>query len=380
VPFGFSLFCVLRFSHREMSGQVKLEDSNISAYGSKEHKDVKLAAAKTETAWEGAGKQVGLQIWRIEKFKVVAWPKEQYGKFHKGDAYIVLNTYKKEDKILYNVHFWLGCECTQDEQGTAAYKTVELDDLLGDLPVQFREVEGSESKEFLELFKGHIFLLAGGVESGFKNVKPEEYKPRLFHMKGKKDQVRVDQVQTTWKSLNDGDVFLLDMGLEIFQWNGKTAGIYEKRKAQEISKSLQSERNGRPKVKILDGLEDNDTFWKTLGGKPKATEISPATSDDVKVDNRKHLFQLSDSSGTLKQTKVAEGTLKKSHLVSDDVMIVDVGIQVYAWIGKGASKQERAKGIKFATDYLETNKRPNSTPVVRALEGSEPAGFWTHFS
>jgi hypothetical protein len=51
--------------------QAKLEDSNISNYGSKEHKDLKLAAAKSEKAWEGCGKKPGVETWRIEKFKVV---------------------------------------------------------------------------------------------------------------------------------------------------------------------------------------------------------------------------------------------------------------------------------------------------------------------
>ena len=42
-----------------------------------------------------------------------------------------LKTYKKSldsDALAYDLHFWLGKNTTQDEAGTAAYKTVELDD------------------------------------------------------------------------------------------------------------------------------------------------------------------------------------------------------------------------------------------------------------
>jgi len=360
--------------------QIKLEDSNIANYGSKEHKDTKVAAAKTEAAWKGAGQKVGIEIWRIEKFNVVAWPKEKYGSFFMGDSYIVLNTYKNpgSDALKYNVHFWLGKDTSQDEMGTAAYKTVELDDLLGDLPVQYREVQGYESPEFLGLFK-KVTILAGGVDSGFNHIKPTEYKPRLMHFKGNKENCRVTEVALGWKSLNDGDVFLLDNGLELIIWNGKTAGIHEKRKAQELTNALRDERNGKPVVKILDGLEDHEGFWKTLGGKPSAGQIAPATPDDVKVDNTKALYQLSDATGDLKLTEISKGSAKRSSLKTEDVFILDIGHTVYSWIGKGTTKKERANAIKYATDYLKKQGKPAYTPVVRVLEGAEPAAFFKNF-
>ena len=61
----------------------------------------------------------------------------------KGDSYIVLQTSEDEDGALFwDVYFWIGSDSSQDEYGVAAYKANELDDLLGDSPVQHREVEG----------------------------------------------------------------------------------------------------------------------------------------------------------------------------------------------------------------------------------------------
>lgn len=47
----------------------------------------------------------------------------------------------------------------QDESGSAAMLTNTLDNQLGGLPVQFREIEGHESEEFLQV--GNMAMLLG---------------------------------------------------------------------------------------------------------------------------------------------------------------------------------------------------------------------------
>jgi gelsolin len=245
--------------------------SNIANLGSDLEKKVKQAAADTEPAWDNAGKEVGVQVWRMEKFKVKSVPKAEIGTFYSGDSYIILNTYKApppSDALRWNVHFWLGAHTTQDEAGTAAYKTVELDDKLRGAPVQFREVQGYESEDFHMLFPNGIKILAGGVETGFTHVKPEEYKPRLLHIKGTKKAVVAVEVPLSGASLNEGDAFILDNGLQIYQWSGKSAGIFEKNKAATLARAIDDERAGKATVHVFAQGADGDFPWALLGGKP----------------------------------------------------------------------------------------------------------------
>jgi gelsolin len=103
-----------------------------------------------------AGSKNGLEIWRIEKMDVAPVAKETYGTFYSGDCYIVLRTHDVKGRKVQDLHFWLGNNSSQDEAGAAALKTVELDQMLGDLPTQYREVQGSESDAFLGLFRNGI--------------------------------------------------------------------------------------------------------------------------------------------------------------------------------------------------------------------------------
>jgi hypothetical protein len=89
-----------------------IADSNIANLGTDLEKKVREAAAQKEPQWDNAGKEPGLQIWRIEKFHVVPVHKEDYGSFHSGDSYIVLHTYKKKGGMLWHGIFTSGWEST----------------------------------------------------------------------------------------------------------------------------------------------------------------------------------------------------------------------------------------------------------------------------
>lgn len=54
------------------------------------------------------------------------------------------------------LHFWIGSESSQDEQGAAAIFSVQIDDKLGGEPIQNREIQDHESSTFMGYFKNGI--------------------------------------------------------------------------------------------------------------------------------------------------------------------------------------------------------------------------------
>ena len=54
--------------------------------------------------------------------------------------------------------------------------------MLGGDPVQHRQTMGNESALFLSYFPNGLIIKSGGIESGFRKVKPRDYKPSLLQV------------------------------------------------------------------------------------------------------------------------------------------------------------------------------------------------------
>jgi len=363
-PFGKKGEFWFRAAQEKVSA-VDWEDSNVALVGSLEDMALRKAAAQTEPAWWGCGEKVGIQVWRIEKFEVVPWPEEDYGQFYTGDSYIVLQTFEEgPDKLGYRIFFWLGSETSIDEQGTAAYKTVELDDLFDGRCSQHREVQFYESDAFCGCFPKGVSYWEGGVESGFRavcDVDLDAYVSRLLQVKKRGLNTVVVEVPCHRTSLNHGDAFILDTGSVLYTWFGSQSSSFERSFARMAAEELEAARAGRA---VATGTADAK-FWEVLGGQGhikqprEASEVlpEPATLGEGV------LYKLSDKTGQLYFSEVQRGALDVSMLLPDDVYICDPGAEVIVWVGEHASDRERRAAMLTATKYLALQGKPHTTPI-----------------
>ncbi|PSN56753.1 Villin-1 [Blattella germanica] len=319
------------------------------------HEKPKLAA-DSRLVDDGTGDRT---VWRVEKFQLVEVPEAMQGVFFAGDCYVVKYTYLAGGSERCIVYYWLGTHSSQDEQGTAALKTVELDDQLGGAAVQVRVVQGKEPPHFLAIFNGRM-----------DTEIPREF---LLHVRGNDSHnTRAVQVDLRAAALNTNDVFILRSGGQTFIWCGKGSTGDEREMAKKISSIM---AKGDHQV-VYEGQEKKD-FWEAIGGEEEyannkrladATDTMPA-----------RLFQCSNASGAFKVEEITNFT--QSDLVSEDVMMLDAHDCVFLWIGKDSNKDERDKSIRTVMEYLKTDPsdRDENTPIIKVKQGFEPPTFTGFF-
>ncbi|XP_057982087.1 villin-2 [Malania oleifera] len=333
-----------------------------------------------EPAFQGVGQRIGTEIWRIENFQPVPVPKSDHGKFYMGDSYIILQTSAgKGGAYLYDIHFWIGKDTSQDEAGTAAIKTVELDAVLGGRAVQHRELQGHESDKFLSYFKPCIIPLEGGVASGFKKPEEEEFETRLYVCRGKR-VVKLKQVPFARSSLNHDDVFILDTKDKIYQFNGANSNIQERAKALEVIQFFKDKyHDGKCDVAIVDdgklvAESDSGEFWVLFGGFAPIGKKVASEDDIIPEKTPATLYSITDG-----EAKIVEGELSKALLENNRCYLLDCGAELFVWVGRVTQVDDRKAASQAAEEFLSSQNRPKSTRITRVIQGYETHAFKSNF-
>lgn len=346
------------------------------------------AEFEVHPALQGSGESEGLEIWRIEKFEPVKQETSTFGKFYEGDSYVVLSTKKApgQSKFEYHIHFWLGKKSTQDELGSAAIRAVELDEYLNGAATQHREAQGHESKLFLSYFKEGIKYVKGGVKSGFNEVDLTKFEKRLFQVKGKRN-VRVEQVECKCGSLNQGDVFILDCGPNIFVWIGPKSSKIEKIKGANIARKMRDEEKaGRAHIHIIDkDWDSNEFFFKSLGSRDKTIKAAEAGGDDIDMirmaEREMTLYKVLLDNDKPDIEEVTVRPFKRAMLKSEHCYVLDSGFGgIFVWTGKVCPFETRKKVWKGVHTFIAERGFPAWINVTRVVEGGESPIFQQYFS
>ncbi|GJN31511.1 hypothetical protein PR202_gb19920 [Eleusine coracana subsp. coracana] len=350
------------------------------------------AKAVLEPSFQGAGHKPypfsryletsrrGTEIWRIEDFKPVPLPKSDYGKFYCGDSYIVLQTTcNKGGAYLLDIHFWIGKDSSQDEAGTAAIKTVELDTMLGGRAVQHREPQGYESDKFLSYFKPCIIPLEGGFASGFKKPEEEKFETRLYICKGKR-AIRVKEVPFARSQLNHDDVFILDTEKKIYQFNGANSNIQERVKALEVIQHLKEKyHDGVCDVAIVDdgklqAESDSGEFWVLFGGFAPIGKKAVSDDDVVLETTPPKLYSINNG-----QLKLEDSVLTKSILENTKCFLLDCGAELFVWVGRVTQVEDRKIASAAVEKFVLKENRPKTTRITQVIQGYENHTFKSKF-
>lgn len=93
-----------------------------------------------------------------------------------------------------------------------------------------------------------------------------------------------------------------------------------------------------------------------------------------------NFLAVSDDSGGMEVTPISTRPLQQSMLDTNDCFILDTGTELYVWIGKNATSDEKSQSMVRAQGFISTNNYPTWTRVRRVVEGAEPAAFKQYFA
>ncbi|KAL1195728.1 Villin-1 [Cardamine amara subsp. amara] len=335
-----------------------------------------------DSAFQGVGTKGGLEIWCIFNNQLISIPKFSFGKFHSGNAYLVLRTVlRKIESPQYDIHYWLGNDANEVDLLLASDKALELDAALGCCTVQYREVQGQETEKFLSYFKPCIIPVEGKYSPKTGSA-GETYHVTLLMCKGD-HAVRVKEVPFLRSSLNHDDVFILDTSSKVFLFAGCNSSTQEKAKALEVVEYIKDNKHaGRCEVATIEdgkfsGDSDAGEFWSFFGGYAPIPKFSSSTTQEQTQSTGAKMCWI-DTRGNLHPTGTS--SLDKDMLENNKCYMLDCDNEVFVWIGRNTTLTERKTSISSSEEFLRKEGRSTSASLVLLTEGLENARFRSFFN
>ncbi|XP_006512124.1 villin-like protein isoform X2 [Mus musculus] len=326
-----------------------------------------------------------LQIWITENLKMLPLPERAHGNFFEECCYVVLHvpqSPKATQGGFSDLHYWIGKDASAEAREAAVSFVQCLQEDLGDQTVLHRESQGHESDCFHSYFHPGVIYRKGGRDSALKFAETNMYNvQRLLHIRGRK-HVSATEVALSWNSFNKGDIFLLDLGKVMIQWNGPKASISEKARALTLTCNLRDrERGGRAQIAVVDAENEATNLLRIMeavlgcrSGSLCPSVPSNSVSQLQKANVR--LYHVCEKGTDLVVQELATRPLTQDLLQEDGCYLLDQGgFKIYMWQGRKSSPQEKKAALSRAVGFIQAKGYPNYTNVEVVNDGAESTAF-----
>ncbi|KAF3320118.1 villin-4-like protein [Carex littledalei] len=189
------------------------------------------------------------------------------------------------------------------------------------------------------------------------------------------------QVPVEKSSLNHGDIFILDTQSKIYQFNGSDSSIQERGKAMEVIQHIKDlYHEGSCNIATIADAEVADDaeaseFWEYFGGFGTISAQTSHEDNSMEEGPSAQLYNVQQG----KPVPVDTENLTMDLLETNKCYLLESGLEIYVWLGKGASITDKQGASKAAEELLYDPKRKKSR-VIRVIEGYETGLFKSKFT
>ncbi|XP_053405078.1 advillin-like [Mercenaria mercenaria] len=319
----------------------------------------------------------GLYIWRIQGSTLHAVEEAEFGFFHEGNTYIVLNISRDGEKSLL---CWNGGSCIEKHARLTEDKAHELDKIIGTAHVFSIEGQSHESTVFLRLFPDGIVYIEGKHKTSVS--KASSYDKKMYIVSGRK-YARAECVHPRKDHLTPASVVILDNFPRIYVWIGRNTGYTLRNKGIRIARKIQqSQRQCRSHLVIIDETDDN------LSNAFKKKFDDPVIPNPVKGETDEHnitkdeetrivLYRISGDRVLYDMPEASKRPLHQCYLTKRDSYLLDRGPDktMYIWVGSQAMEDNVHNALKRAKLFSTHNNYSMGSSICRIREDHEPPDF-----
>ncbi|KRZ67970.1 Gelsolin, cytoplasmic, partial [Trichinella papuae] len=267
------------------------------------------------------------------------------------------------------VHLWQGAKCNVNRKQHAVQAMAKISaEHRNGKAAQVYVKQGKEPERFLKLFENEIVILMDSKQVINNNNDDDDKDNHLFRIRNG----CAVQVKKEASSLNSNDVFVLATKEIVYLWQGKGANQMEKDVAQRFFNRFYFTKKC---LNVMEGFEPQN-FWDAIGGKTAYASSKALRNPNLPA----RLFHCSETNGIFDVEEIVSFT--QEDLYEDDVMVLDVGDEIFVWIGKEASEIEKRKACENALNLVDcdaSSRTRDTVTIIVVQQGSEPLDFIGHF-